>query len=527
MSQSRRHGFFRLPVTAGAQVSGLRIRQGKGMERQPESGITATRYVKFADGMRKAAAFRSESKRIRNNAMAKKPDGKKAAKVKAAEEEEPQELEMVLFQGTVSGIEIDTKAHAKLVQAALVPAKEMVSDAMRRRAHTILIEPREGRFALRYTIDGNPYPAAALPGPRGNAMVQVLKMLAGLNPTERRESQFGGIVLEFAERKYHLFVESTPVGAAERLRIKIFDVKNILQKPQDIGMSESIKEKIREMTSERSGVVLVCGPPDSGVTTLSIVAVHTVDPYLYQVFNLADLKGRELINVSKFVPEEGHDLEVSFDRIIRREADVLFMDPLSSPQNAQTIFQYANRLSFIMEIPSKTPVEALQKLMEWVGVDVLLQGLKGVLTQKLVRKLCEDCKQAYRPNPALVKKLGLPEQTTVLYRPPAPPAEDDPEAPTVEELCGPCAGQPYHGRVAALELLEMTDGMKEVIATGLSPEAIRRQMNADGQITLQKDALRLVAEGKTSLEEVQRVFSGGGKKRPAKKRPRPPGATPG
>jgi type IV pilus assembly protein PilB len=78
--------------------------------------------------------------------------------------------------------------------------------------------------------------------------------------------------------------------------------------------------------------------------------------------------------------------------------------------------------------------------------------------------------------------------------------------------------------VAAFELLEMTDTMKEVIADGASPEAIRRQMVTDGQTTLQKDAIRLVAEGKTSLEEIQRTFSpGGAKKKPAKARPRPPG----
>ncbi len=454
--------------------------------------------------------------------MAKKPVDKKPRGGEASEEDQPQ-LEMALFQGPLFDRVVDTKTHAKLIQSALVAAKEMVSDAMRRRAHTIQIETREGRFALRYTIDGAPYPAAALPGPRGMAMVQVLKLLSGLDPTERVQPQFGGLQLEFADRKYEVFVESTPVGKAERLRIKIFDVKQSLQRPQDIGMPETIKDRIREITAHRSGVLAVCGPPDSGVTTLSIVAVHTVDPYLYQVFNLSDLRGRKLINVSDFVPEQGHDLEMSFDRIIRREADVLFLDPLKSPEVAQTIFQYANRLSFILEIPGNTPFEALSKLMEWVGVDMVLQGLRGILTQKLIRKLCKDCKQAYRPNPALLKKLGLSEQTTVLYRPPAPPAEDDPAAPTVEELCGPCGGDPYHGRIAALELLEITDGMKEVIATALTPEAVRRQMNADGQVTLQKDAIRLVAEGVTSLEEVQRVFAGGGKKRPVGKRPRPPG----
>ena len=469
--------------------------------------------------------------------MAGKPDPKKVdpkaaaaakgAPAKGAENAENPDIEQVLFQGPMFGREANLKAHARLVQAALVPVKQMISDALTRRAHTIILEPREGRVSVRYSIDGMPYPAGVIPGPKGMAMIQVVKLLAGLNPEDRQTATFGGIKAEFDKIGWNLMVDTTPVGGgAEKLRVKIENRKVVRQRPADVGMPEAMKMKIRNMTADRAGVVLVCGPPDSGVTTLSIVALHCVDPYLYQVFNMADLKGRELINVTDFKPEPGHDLEISFDRIIRREADVMFMNPLN-PHDAQVIFQYADRLAFIVEIPASTPFEAVKKVIEWVGVDAVLKGLRAVLTQKLIRKLCDDCKQAFRLNPLLLKKLGLPPETTVLYRAPSPPPADDPKAPTIEELCGPCAGVPYHGRAADFELLEISDGMKEVIATKFTPEAVRSQMAAEGQTTLQKDAIRLVADGKTSLEEVQRVFSSGAPaKKPAKAQPRPPGAPP-
>ena len=456
----------------------------------------------------------------------KKPDPKKPAPAKGQNpDQEAPEIEQVLFQGPLFGREANLKAHAKLVQAALVPVKQLISDAMSRRAHTIHMEPREGRVATRFMVDGIPVPAAALPGPKGMAMIQVVKLLAGLDPADRKTPHTGGIKVEFDKLQFHLMIDTAPVaGGAEKLRIKIENRKVVRQRPADVGMPDSMKMKIREMTSERSGIVLVCGPPDSGTTTLSIVALHCVDPYLYQVFNFADLHGRELINVTDFKPEPGHDLELSFDRILRREADVLFMNPLTSPQDAQTIFRYGEKVSFIMEIPANTPYEALTRIIEWVGIDLVLKNLRCILTQKLIRKLCDDCKQAFRPNPLLLKKLGLPPETTVLYRAPQPPPPDDPKAVTIEELCAPCAGVPYHGRVAAFEMLEMTDAMKEVVATNRTPEAIRRQMQAEGQTTLQKDAIRLVAQGKTSLEEIQRVFSSGApKKKPAKAAPRPPG----
>lgn len=463
--------------------------------------------------------------------MAGKPDPQKAdpkkpvpAKGQAPDQDAP-ELEQVLFQGPLFGREANLKAHAKLVQAALVPVKQLISEAFAKRAHTIYMEPREGRVATRFMVDGIPVPVAPVPGPKGMAMIQVVKLLAGLDPNDRKSTHLGGIKAEFDKLTFNLMIDTAPVaGGAEKLRIKLENRKVVRQRPAEVGLPESMKTKIRNMTSERSGIVLVCGPPDSGTTTLSIVALHCVDPYLYQVFNLADLHGRELINVTDFKPEPGHDMELSFDRILRREADVLFMNPLTSPQDAQTIFRYGEKVAFIMEIPANTPFEALTKVIEWVGIDLVLKNLRCILTQKLIRKLCDDCKQAFRPNPLLLKKLGLPPETTVLYRAPQPPPPDDPKAVTIEELCAPCAGVPYHGRAAAFEMLEITDTMKEVIATNRTADAIRKQMVAEGQTTLQKDAIRLVAQGKTSLEEIQRVFSSGPpKKPPAKAPPRLPG----
>lgn len=454
-----------------------------------------------------------------------KPDPKKSAPAgKNAPADEQPEVEQVLFQGPLFGRESNMKANAKLVQAALVPVKQMISDALSRRAHTILLEPREGRVSIRFVIDGVPYPAAAVPGQKGLAMVQMTKLLAGLDVNERKAPQSGGIKAEFEKLPYHLLVESVPAGGgAERLRIKIDNRKVVRQRPADVGFPDALKAKIREFTAERSGVILVCGPPDSGVTTLTVVTLHSIDPYLYSVSSMAHLPDRELINVSDFKPEEGHDLEITFDRLIRRECDVLFLDPLHSPQDTQTIFNYSDRMSFVAEFPANSPFDALRKLIEWVGVDAVLKGLKCILTQKLIRKLCDDCKQAFRPAPPLLKKLGLPPETTVLYRAPLPPPPDDPKAQTVEELCAPCNGSPYHGRVAAFEMLEITDGMKEVIAAagaGVTSEAIRKQMTADNQTTLQKDAIRLVAQGKTSLEEVQRTFNPGGpKKKPVPGKP--------
>lgn len=435
---------------------------------------------------------------------------------------EEEDFEQVLFQGPMFDGEANLKDNPRLVRAALVPVKRMVSDALARRAHAVQLEPTKGRIAIRFVIDGVPYPAGAIPGKQGMAMIQMLKLLAGLNTQEREEPQAGGIFVEFEETKYELFLSTEILKpGVERLKIRVENPKISYLHPQEAGMPESLSDKVRELTLEPQGIIIACGPRESGVTSLSIAALHCVDPYLYSVFNMADVGGRELVNVTEYQHEEGHDLEMSFDRVKRREGDIIYMPPMADPEVVQTMFEYADQLCFIAEMPGLSMAEAIQQLVEWVGLDKVARHLKAVISQKLIRTLCDDCKQAFRPNPQLLQRLDLPPETTVLYRAPSPPPEDDPEAPSIEELCEDCDGVPYHGRAPVYELMENTPEMQVVISDDFSPEAIREQMKTEGQLTMQKDALRLVQEGKTSLEEVQRAFAppGGRQRRP--RRPRP------
>lgn len=439
------------------------------------------------------------------------------------DDEFEEEFEQVLFQGPMFGRDADLKQNPRLVKAALVPVKTMISDALSRRAHTILIEPANGRVAIRFVVDGIPYPAGALPGQRGMAMLQMIKVLAGLNPQERSAVQSGGIRLEHEEVKYELLITAVPVKpGVERMKIKVSNPKITFLTAKTAGMPDDLSQQLREFTEDSTGIILACGGPDSGRTSLAVTTLHCVDPYLYSVFSMADTEGIELINVTDFEPEEGHDLELSFDRMIRREADLVFMDPLTDPAVVQTMFQFADRICFVAEIPAANPSAAIAQLIAWVGKDQVAQRVKGIITQKLVRTLCDDCKQAFRPNPQLLKKLRLPPETSVLYRAPPPPDPEDPDALTIEELCEDCDGVPYHGRAPVYELLEMTEGMQTVVMESAEPAAIRAQMVKDKMRMLQSDAIRLVADGKTSLEEVQRSFRPPGQpKRRPKRRPRP------
>ena len=195
------------------------------------------------------------------------------------------------------------------------------------------------------------------------------------------------------------------------------------------------------------------------------------------------------------------NLETTLTRAIRIEANVILCDPLRDAESARAVFSKHEQVMVLTELAAKDPPSAVLQLIEWVGDPKLVAaGLKGVITQKLIRVLCPDCRLAYKPKGEFLKKLGLPADVQALYRKPPDVQEG------AMEQCEQCGSVGYFGRTGMFELLEMTDGMRELLSSKPDAAAIRSQMKKDKMTTLQQDGMRLVAEGRTSLEELQRVF---------------------
>lgn len=426
-----------------------------------------------------------------------------------------EENEYALFQGALDGTEVNLQANAKLAQAGLVPAKELITDALIRRAHMIRLETKGNVAGVTMVVDGVPYPGGRMPAQRALALTQMLKLLSGRDIKVRDQPQSGGIKVEFQQKPYEIRVDTIPVkGEPERLSVRIYDPKerDALKKPDDVGFTDELKTKIREMGARKRGLILVCGPPYSGTTTTVYVVLRSVDAYIYSVYTNADTTGHDLFGITVSERNPGESLEASLMRMIRAEADLIFLDPLRDAATAQLVFQLQDQVAFLTEMTAKDPAAAVQKLIEWVGdPKKVAEGLSGIITQKLLRRLCDQCREAYRPNPKLLAKMGLPPETNTLYRPPKPRPEPPPGAKDKDEEeyqpCKKCGGVGYFGRMGMYELIEMTDPIRALIADGLKdPAALRQTARKEKMQTLQRDGVRLVLEGKTSLEELQRVF---------------------
>ncbi len=417
-----------------------------------------------------------------------------------ANQEEEEELEPVSFLGPTSGQEVDLKSNGRLVEAGLMRSKDLVTDALSRRADTIRIEPKGAQAVVTILVDGMPFPGGKLAKTEGHAITQMLKLLAGLSVKERKAVQSGGIKAEFDSKPYLLGIKSVPVPDGERLIVRVTDSKIKLDTPPDLGMSEEMRVKLRDLSAGK-GLILVVGPPGSGTTTTLYALVRNVDAYLYTIFTIGDTEGRKLQQITPLEIDPNDDLATTLTRAIRKEANVILCDPPKDAASVQAMLSKAENVVIMTELAAKDAPSAVLQLIELAGDSKkVAAGLSAIVTQKLIRLLCPDCRLAYKPKAEFLKKLGLPEDVSALYRKP-PDAQ-----PGSMEQCENCGSMGYYGRTAMFELLEMTDGMRAVIAGKPDAAAIRSQMKKEKMTTLQSDGLRLVAEGRTSLEELQRVF---------------------
>ena len=424
---------------------------------------------------------------------------------KKSKDVDEEEIELVLFQGALNGKEANLAANAKLAGAGLGPAKDLITDALIRRAETIRIEAKGERAVVTFLVDGIPYPGGRMGKPQAMAITQVMKLLSGLDIKERRKPQSGGVKAEFEERPYVLRVDTRPIaGGTERLLVRAQNLKEKLESPEELGISAGVKQKIRDMVSQRSGVILACGPPGTGTTTTSYGVLRSIDGYVYGIFTIGDTGDESLNNITKFDVQPDDNLETTLTRVIRVEADVVLVDPIRDAETAKTVFSMHEKVALITEFTAKDTATGIAQLIKWTDdAQLVSEGLSGIVTQKLIRRLCTACREAYRPNPKLIKKVGLPEDTKVLYRK-AKPADDD----DVEDAgpCTKCGGVGFYGRTGMFEFLEMTDAMRELVAKGPSPAEIKALARKEKIPSLQQDGVRLVAEGITSLDELQRVF---------------------
>jgi type II secretory ATPase GspE/PulE/Tfp pilus assembly ATPase PilB-like protein len=434
------------------------------------------------------------------------------------------EVEVPNLEIKASGIGKE-EAVGLLIAARQLPgyplAITLVANAINSRADRILIDFSAQGAVARYRIDGIWESLPAMDRPTADALLVVWKKVLGLNPAERKARQDGKFATNFRDIDWVISFMSTGVPSGERVLFTIERKKPVLKTLADLGMRDAVQESYKGMLNGNKGLVIISAPATHGLPTTWRISLENADKFVRDWVLIENKKNQEpdIINVTEYFYEDGGDTpEQLFDKVRLKQPDVYVLPSLINPQVVEAVLGQIHKEQKHM-VTRTVAVDAVDALLQVLKgnpkhAKALLGIAQGVLNQRLIRRLCESCKQAYQPSPQLLQKLNLPAgRVPKLYKPTIPPPPDqrvDAKGNPIEiEICKKCNGRGYFGRMALFELLVVDDKVRKAVAQFIEkPDELRKFLKASGHSGFFEEGILACALGQTSLEEVQRVMQG-------------------
>jgi type II secretory ATPase GspE/PulE/Tfp pilus assembly ATPase PilB-like protein len=384
---------------------------------------------------------------------------------------------------------------------SILSAKELVYDAVLRRATDIHLEPTQEQLSVRYRIDGILHAAEPFDRPTGDAVINIFKILAAMDISERRKPQDGSFAAKMEGREIDFRVATSGSKAGEKMVLRILDNAATVAKLDEIGVRPKVVQTIRDIVTQPHGMFLCCGPTGAGKSTTLYACLREIDRYQKNIITVEDPIEYHIDNITQIEinTKSGQTFATSLRSILRQDPDVIMIGEIRDQETASIACQAATTGHMVFStVHANDSITALFRLMD-LGVEpfMLSTALSAVLAQRLVRVLCETCKEPYKPKPEFLQKANLPvDKIDVFYRPPTEP----------EIVCPACGGTGFVGRTGVFELLIISDPLREIIRSpNPSENAIRAEARKSGMIYLLEDGLRQVVQGKTSIQELQRV----------------------
>ena len=379
-------------------------------------------------------------------------------------------------------------------------SKELIYDAIMRRATDVHLEPKDDEYAVRLRIDGVMYPTDPFDRATGDAAVNVFKVLSAIDITEKRRSQDGSFAAETEGRDVDFRVATQGVRHGESVTIRILDQDGSVSTLGQLGMRKKLAHRVSEITQEPHGMLLTCGPTGAGKSTTLYAALNDLDKNVRNIITIEDpieykMPGVKQIEINTKAKQT---FAGSLRSVLRQDPDVVMVGEIRDKETAVVGCQAATTGHMVLStVHANDTVTALFRLLD-LGVEPFMvsSSVTAILGQRLARRLCPECREAYEPSKDIVEDLGLPPgKVKYLYR-----------APVKGNDCPECGGLGYKGRVGVYELMEINERMQDLIRDKASMKAIRAEAKLNGMYTMREEGLLLLAKGTTSLDELQRVI---------------------
>jgi len=387
-------------------------------------------------------------------------------------------------------------------------AREVLAEALMSRASSLMLDYTQQGVAVRTMVDGVWIPSADKEREIGDSALETLKLLSGLNPQDRQSRQEGTFVAEYDGVRYATIFASQGTSGGERVLLHFEDKKIRYYTFDELGMRAKLQEQVVELLGTRKGIILFTAAPGGGLRSTVDVALQTCDRYVREFTTVEaeehPYQAVENVPVTTYNETEGQSPADVLVSLFRKDPNVVVIRDLVNAETVSLMCQEVAKNSRLMisSIRAKDAAEALLRVVA-LGVPPaeFAAAITGVIGQRLVRKLCDACKEAFAPTPQMLQQLGIPAgRVQAFYRPPQP----DPEHP--KEPCQVCGAIGYLGRTALFEVLVVGDAVRKALAAGAKLAVLRQAARKDGMKSFQEEGILLVARGVTSLPELMRVL---------------------
>ncbi len=396
----------------------------------------------------------------------------------------------------------------------------LIARALLIRADQVMLDFSQQGVAIRLRVDGLWEGLAPMDRPTGDGVLVILKKLCSLNPADRRSRQVGKLPVAMKGNDWIIDFTSQGIPTGERVLMRIEPKKQVLNNLTDLGMREKMQQQLRDLLNAEQAMFVFSGVGGHALPTMWRVGLESADRFVRDFHSVEDvsLGDPELINIGRhtFDSAAGETPATVLKSLLLKQPDVLIFPDLFSPEIAQQICGEVleEKRYAITRVVAGSSIEALIKLMATYPASAksLVKICSGVINLRLVRRLCPDCRQAFQPTPQLLQKLGLPAgRVHTLYQPyiPPPPEQrvDAQGKPLEIEICKRCDGRGYYGRVGIFELLKMNDDIRQALLKNPAVSSVLPVARKSGFLTLQEEGVLAVAQGLTSLQELQRVLA--------------------
>ena len=372
----------------------------------------------------------------------------------------------------------------------------VLSQAIKDKASDVHFEPFEREFKIRYRIDGALYEMSPPPRELAVPIISRVKVVGSLNIAERRVPQDGKARLVVAGRPVDLRISTLPTQFGESVVLRVLDQSSTSLDLETLGMPEDVKSVVEESISRPNGIFISTGPTGSGKTTTlysCLKRLNTVgsklmtaeDPIEYEI------EGIMQVGVNSHI---GLTFANALKAFLRQDPDIIMVGEIRDLETAQIAIQASLTGHLVLStLHTNDAPGAVTRLMD-MGIESFLisSSLEAVLAQRLLRRICTECRKSYFPESTLLQQLEL-----------------DSSIVRQKEFfhgggCNDCARTGYRGRLGIFEMLAVTESVRELISEGKPAMTIREQAMQDGMRTLRDDGLKNIFTGATTVEEVIR-----------------------